>query len=286
MNNYYHLLVLFFLLLIFSSCEKDVELNFNHLPTLCLNCVLNPDSTITASLTEAREIENSNIFEPVENAQIKLIEDGVILGEIQSIGNGKYKLNYKPKPHKKYEIIVSHPNFPVLTATTIVPEFSVIEWKVDTIEKVKYESFFIVDVEYEIHDKIGVNSYWFYTVGIIKSGEKVSGVGYEINAPFIDDFNRQIDIEAKYGFVYYYYVRMSDEGYDGKILRFSSMNGTRATDNILSADEHYDKYIKSSVKAQLNTEGELPFREPVQIYSNIKNGYGIFGSCAITSIKL
>ncbi|MFW5757030.1 MAG: DUF4249 family protein [Tangfeifania sp.] len=28
----------------------------------------------------------------------------------------------------------------------------------------------------------------------------------------------------------------------------------------------------------------MPFFEPVQIYSNIENGYGIFGSCAITTI--
>jgi hypothetical protein len=36
----------------------------------------------------------------------------------------------------------------------------------------------------------------------------------------------------------------------------------------------------------MNSEGELPFEEPVQIYSNIENGYGIFGACAITTIKL
>ena len=38
-------------LLTFISCEKDVTLEFNNMPKLCFNCILNPDSIITASLT-------------------------------------------------------------------------------------------------------------------------------------------------------------------------------------------------------------------------------------------
>ncbi|MCA1760714.1 MAG: DUF4249 domain-containing protein [Bacteroidales bacterium] len=36
----------------------------------------------------------------------------------------------------------------------------------------------------------------------------------------------------------------------------------------------------------MNEGSDLPFSEPVQIYSNIENGFGIFGACAISTIVL
>ena len=54
----------------------------------------------------------------------------------------------------------------------------------------------------------------------------------------------------------------------------------------MDADENYDKYLKSTIKQMMNDGGSLLFNEPIQIYSNIENGLGIFGSAAITKIKL
>jgi hypothetical protein len=285
MKKYYHFLIFSLGLIILLSCEKDVDLSTNNPSKLCLNCILNPDSVITARLTKSRDIKNSSEFETINDARITLIENGIELGELTPFGNGNYQMNYNPKIRTKYEIDVSYQNYPKITATTVIPAFPIVQLNENTKKNVELEEDIIEEINFEIKDSIGVNSYWYY---VVRSRFEyiVHGVNYECNAPFIDDFNREIDNDSRYGFVYYYYLRILDTGFDGKELRFNQNKETSMTYYFLSPDDHYDKYMKSSLKVMLNNEKDLPFHEPVQIYSNIKNGNGIFGSCAITSIKL
>ncbi|RIH63200.1 DUF4249 domain-containing protein [Mariniphaga sediminis] len=272
--------------ILFLSCEKDVTIDFDRPVKLCLNCILNPDSTITARLTLSRNIENSTTFQPVDDATIILYENGTELNALTSEGEGNYYLNYHPKTQNEYKIVVLHPDFDNLEATTAIPLQPVVYHQPDTLEYIEAGLFYLLDVHYEIHDTPGPTNYWFYWKHTLHGITYSSAGLLSIKAPFIDDFNRTIDSDAKYGFVYSYYVRISDVGYEESTLGFEAGGKTGSFTHFLSADEHYDKYIKSSVKARLNSEGELPFKEPVQIYSNIENGYGIFGSCAITTIKL
>jgi hypothetical protein len=287
-ENYLFILIIILGVTLFSSCEKEVTFDFDKPAKLCLNCILNPDSTITARLTLSRNIENSSTFQPVDDATIVLYENGTELGTLTPAREGNYYLDYFPEPLSEYEIAVLHPDFENLTGSTAVPQKPIVDHRPDTLEYSEQGLYYLLDVHYEIHDTPGRTNYWLYGKHTVH-GVTYSGGGFftsSLNAPFIDDFNRQTDTEAKYGFAYSYYVRISDIGYDESILRFSTYGKTGLSTNFLSADEHYDKYIKSSVKARMNSEGELPFKEPVQIYSNIENGYGIFGACAITTIKL
>lgn len=73
---------------------------------------------------------------------------------------------------------------------------------------------------------------------------------------------------------------------DGGILSFYDKAYQNEINLFLDADIHYDKYLKSTIKQRMNDGDNLLFNEPVQIYSNIENGLGIFGSVAITSFKL
>ena len=285
-RNCLFILIIIFGVTLFSSCEKDVTFDFEHQPILTLNCILNPDSTINARLTLSRNIENTTTFQPVDDATIVLYENGTELSTLTPDGEGNYYLNYYPEPLSEYEIAVMHPDFENLTAETVVPQKPNVDHKPDTLKYTEQGLFYWLDVYYEIHDTPGRNNYWLYWKHTLH-GVTYSGGGFlSLKAPFIDDFNRQTDTEAKYGFVYSYYVRISDVGYEDRILGFNAPGKTGSFTNFLSADKHYDKYIKSSIKARLNSGGELPFKEPVQIYSNIENGYGIFGACAITTIKL
>jgi hypothetical protein len=141
----------------------------------------------------------------------------------------------------------------------------------------------------KIVDKSGKDYYWLY--GSWKVGGVIySGGCHTINAPFVDVFNRSIDLEAKYGFTHFLQIRISDEGYDGQVLSFIIPDFVERDEytaqHFLNADEHYDKYIKTTIINKMKEDSEFPFYEPIQIYSNIENGYGIFGSCAITSVKL
>jgi hypothetical protein len=261
-----------FLVFLFASCEKEVTIDFNQEPKLCLNCILNPDSIVRARLTLSRGIETNYDFETIDNATILLFKDEELLGELNSENNGNYSLNMKPFSDSTYRIEVLHPDFSQLTASTKVPEPPSVTYSYEIIDYGQQGSIYRINAFFDIHDQKDIaNYYWL--------------APFDTNAPFIDDFNRSLDTDSKYGYVYDYYMRISDEGYDGKVLSLNTLTIKDKTRYFWATDSHYDKYLKSSLKVQLNKEGELPFHEPVQIYSNIENGYGIFGSSATTTIE-
>jgi hypothetical protein len=291
MRKQYKTITTLFILLLFISCERDIELPYNYPPTLCFNCILNPDSIITASLTYVRNIDTIDTFIGVNNAKIILTENGVKLEQLTNVGKGKYKLNYKPKPQKRYTVTVTYLDFLPLTAETVVPVAPVVTHNVDTVKSVQnpYEPYIITNINFAIVDKIGLDRYWYYVFGRNRNMSDFWPVHHNIYAPFFDDFNRYVD--ADNNFSYSYYIRINDEGYDGQVLKFTQNNvGKRLGESsttfyFLTADKHYDKYIKTTVKDRVNKEEDFSFLEPVQIYTNIENGYGIFGSCAITIVK-
>lgn len=290
-TNYINTAIYFLVsvLLVFNySCTQEVTLEFDHEPKLCLNCVLNPDSIITASLTLSHSLDNSGVFDAVDNANIKLFENDILKGELAFLSSGKYLLKQKPETGKHYKIIVEAPGYEKLEAFTKVPEKPLINYTKDTTRILENVNWPVMDLNVRIFDKPGKDNYWVYKTWIV-NGVRYGGGGNEFIAPYIDEFNRYLDSDSKYGFRYFMQTRMTDEGYDGQELTFTIADIIGVGSSVqyfLNADGHYDKYIKTILINRMNETDELPFYEPIQIYSNIENGYGIFGSCAITTIKL
>ncbi|WP_347840373.1 DUF4249 domain-containing protein [uncultured Draconibacterium sp.] len=261
-------------LVFFISCEKEVLIETGHPEKLCLNCILNPDSLVTASLTLSRDVENSSNFNTVDNATLELYTDNGFHDTLVSLGSGRYQLNHQPLEGVSYNMVVNHNGRNKIRATTTVPGRASVSWITDTthISSPASGSRVFVRVDMSVHDNPNeTNYYWMKSI--------------ETNAVFIDDFNRDIDTESKYGYVYYSYIRFSDIGYNGQDMDLTFERRSGIKWYLWSCDTHYDQYLKSTYKARLNAEKDLPFREPVQIYSNIENGYGIFGAVAATQIK-
>jgi len=287
--------ILFFLgfWILFYSCEQDVTLDFNKEPQLCLNSILNPDSLVSASLTLSHSLENSGSFETIDNGTLTLYEGNELFGTLEAKGNGRYILSKKPVVGKTYKIVAEAKDYTTISATTTLPDFPVVEYSKTFTGHPSYDSTLAVyDLNVQIKDKPGKDNYWVYENWVV-SGRRYGGGSREINAPFVDDFNKEMDTEEKYGFRLFLGVRLSDEGYDGQPMNFvmtDFVENTKYNYNegvyFLNADEHYNKYLKTSIINRIKETSDLPFFEPVQMYSNIKNGYGIFGSCAITNIKL
>ncbi len=245
-----------------------MDLDFDRAPKLCLNCILYTDSLVTARLTLSRGIETNYNFENVTDATILLFKNNELLGELNPDNKGNYSLDVRPISNNEYQIKVLHSNFPELSASTKIPERPIVTYTYESLQGYKHR----INVFFDIHDQKGIaNYYWL--------------APFDTNAPFIDNFNRSLDTDAKYGYVYDYYMRISDEGYDGEILTLNTVGIKDRNRYFWATDSHYDSYLKTTLKVQLNKEDALPFQEPLQIYSNIENGYGIFGSCAVTTIK-
>jgi len=289
--NIKHVCPFLFLLSILFSCVQDVNLEYDHESKLCLNCVLNPDSIITVTLTLSHALDNSENFEKVNNASIKLFENDTLKGKLIFISDGKYLLKQKPVSGNAYKIVAEASGHTPISANTNIPEKPIIMYSKDTTRIIESVNRPIMNINVGVMDKVGNNFYWLYSTWILK-GRKDGGGCNPVNAPYVDTFNRYIDSDSKYGFRHFLQIRMTDEGYDEEELTFTipDMAGSGINSqsfmHFLNADEHYDKYIKTTLIKRMSENDDLPFYEPVQIYSNIENGYGIFGSCAITTIKL
>ncbi len=279
-------LSVFFLLV---SCERDFDISIDVNPQLCFNCILNPDSLIRGSLSLSQSITDGKPFVKVNQATIELKENGKVVGILQNSGDGIYRLNRKPVSGNEYEITVVADGYPTLHASTRVPEKPSVSYQLldSTLKNPgTYSAYYIYRISKSIHDREGVNRYWHYNLFTTPTGIVRMGVYYNVNSPLIDDFNRVTDATDEFGFHYEYYLRINDTGMDGQDLTFELTGYRQATSYFMDADEHYDKYIKSTIKQKMNDGDNLLFSEPVQIYSNIENGLGIFGSAAISYFKL
>jgi len=281
-----NLLIILFLLLL--SCEKDLKTDVVVNPKLCFNCILNPDSVINGSLSLSQSISESNTLQKVNDATIELKKDGQVIGIMKNEGKGIYRFESKPTPGCVYEINISKAGYSSLYAFTLIPHSPILQYQKDNKElhNAGASSYYTFRSTYSIHDQHGTNRYWKYNIRLTNGIWRFNGGYYGIDSAIFDDFNRVSDATDKYGFHYEYYLRINDTGLDGKVLTFSEDGIDGAIAFFLDADEHYDKYLKSTIKQKMNDDGSLLFNEPVQIYSNIENGLGIFGSAAITSFKL
>jgi hypothetical protein len=288
-----HYLLLFSFIFLLS-CEQVVEFDYQAERKICLNCVLNPDSTVRLDLYYTRTLDETGEFEPVSGATIEFFEDGEPWGTANHVSRGNYSLNKKPLVGKTYAVKCTIPDNRTLTAETTVQEKPDMSFIVQSKERYarwsemdKTSQFYELVVDYQLNDQAGKDYYWNYILFWYEPGKKYnfsSSLSYI--SPYIDDFNRVVEPERKYGFYYHYYVRLTDAGVDGEQLAFTKDMSTRMIDIFFNADEHYDKYMKSSIQSWLIEEWEdLPFKEPVQIYSNIENGTGIFGSASFTYLN-
>jgi len=284
------------IILIFYSCEKELKIEIQVNPKLCFNCILNPDSVIRGSLSLSQSISEGSTLEKISSANIELKEDGQVVGVMPNTGVGVYSLNIKPNSGSSYEINIKTEGFPTLKATTIVPRRPVVKYFKGPLKpkeeiKSRYSSFPFYPYTFEINDQTGLNRYWVYSM------EKYTSDNYKwdfrsmyYGPDFIqyDDFNKETDASFLNGFYFLFYLRILDSGIESNLFQVHEECPVDLYFKyfFMDADEHYDKYLKSTIKQKMNDGENLLFNEPVQIYSNIENGLGIFGSCAIKSFKL
>ncbi|WP_430973455.1 DUF4249 family protein [Sunxiuqinia rutila] len=278
---------------VFLSCEQVVDFDYQTEQKICLNCVLNPDSTVSLDLYYTRTLDETGEFEPVSEATIEFFEDGEPWGTANHVSKGNYILDKKPLPGKTYAVKCNTPGNLPLTGRTTVQEKPNVSYVVQSKERYegwremdKSTQFYKLMVDYQLNDQTGNDYYWNYILFWYDAWEKYNFSSSLVYiSPYIDDFNRVIEADSKYGFYYEYYARLTDTGIDGGVLEFSKDMSTKIIDVFFNADEHYDKYMKSSVQQKMIDDESLSFKEPVQIYSNIENGTGIFGSASFTYLS-
>ena len=271
---------IFIFMLLFMSCQKEIKLPPTQIPQkVVVNCLFSPAQNwkVYVSLST-----NPNDAEPpiVENALVKVFENGQYLETLSYVEKGKYVGNKHPFEGNTYNIEVSVPNFESVTATDSIPEAVKIKDAFFTARKV-----------------LDVTGAPMLQQNIIFQDPPTKTNFYEITGAL--DYYFVTDIWGVfYPFKQFGAYAFSDEALAGQSVTFvttesftenpgipDSLYGSKKIFLHSLSPTHY-KFLKTGhIQMANNFSGAietwtsiLSVTEPQNIYSNIQGGLGIFAA--------
>jgi len=288
MRNCYRYLLLIFIVL-FSSCERYIEVELPaHIPRFIVNAQLEPGMPVMVFVTQSRGILQESNFSPVRDATVEIIEDGEISYFLEFRGveqaywtvNGYVSDELEIQSGKTYEVIVSGrmetarskvtvPNPVALKSVEIqqgndnMSEITIIFD--DTQERNFYE-FSVSFSAMRILEGWG---------GTIDTVYHTGDIGIE---PLNPVYKKNYNTRGK--------VLLDDGLFNGREARlqfsgnFNFLGNMEIKIIMKSVTEDYFKYY-STLNLQNQVSGD-PLAQPVQVFSNIEGGRGIFMGVAQT----
>lgn len=270
------------LCLLFVSCEKEIPFEIDDDGNkLVINSFIGPNmNEVHVQVSQSKSVISTESLQNLPNATVTLFKDGVSLGQLTSVGEGKFIITHTPEVGSTYRLQASANGLDDVVAETTIPavpnietltnpEFSDEEFKFDiVINDIPNQDNFYQLLLIVTQDEFGTNPFitGFNSESPILPGNSDpfgESENYYFDDAFFTDnaFNggtASIDMEAYLGSIYFsvQYLHCSEEYYLYK----------RTLDN----------YIENSGN---------PFSQPVQIFSNVEGGLGIFAGYSFDQIS-
>lgn len=296
MKNKLLILVLPFILLF--SCIKEVDISdFDKEDKLVIGSYPIADSTFKVYLSKTRNrLDTLKYF--VNDADVKLYDqNNILLETLQNTGGGLYTSgSAKVEKGKTYKIETNYNN-EIVTAEDFIPERIIVS-------EIKHTGNFIYDEEgfssYEIQIQIEDNpeiENFYEILSEIKYTDSLFFGGWfteEFYMKYTKNYLSSVDpvfLNEDYSNIGIYSANIfSDKDFQSanqKIKFFYSAfnlnDESLLIDHILKIElrtvsKNYYLYKKSLIKHLDNQNSDFWYgvANPVQLYSNVKNGYGIF----------
>ena len=284
---------------LFISCTKEIEFNpKNQSPFLVMNSYLDPDHVLAVSVSQSASIMeklNKNI---VNDALVKVYENETLLEILQyDEASNQYLGAGKPSMGKEYKVTVVKDGFISIDATSVIkpaPEIlkctiikdnlnsrianATITFKEPAGVKNFYrlvvtnEDEFSEKPDWAPNDGSSAGSPWVYTniAGVWSkdpnwdNSSSSAGLLDDVPENIFNIFNDDLIDGKEYSLTFSYALSQYPEAENRTIISLQS----------ITQDLH--KYLKT-FSAQYYF-GDDFLLEPIQVYSNVKNGGGIFGS--------
>jgi hypothetical protein len=265
------------LIIIIVSCEVVVDVNIPlEAPKLTVNSFFTADSVWSADITLSRFILDDQPFEVVPDAEIIIYHNNVAVDTLQNHLSGRYIGKKKPETGKSYEIRVNHQRHGAVHAVSYAPvpvipdsihanpKFEVESNETNTFtlyfNDPPAENFYQIQLwqqSYYLRYPERDTVYIFHTSHFTINDPVVSRYHGNVGALFDDTlFNgRKKSIELKTNTARFHPTT-------GYIVYFRTVT-----------KEFYEYMVRTSL--QDVTSGD-PLAQPVQVFSNIENGFGIF----------
>ena len=300
-------LILFFFLI--YSCEMVLDIDPPpHTKSLVVGGLMVADSMIYISVKDDRAIlDNTQGFNTIKGASVAIYEEGelfAILQEVDTVDWNDEKttiyLSYeKPTVGKSYRLEIEKSGFENISAVERVPRPPVFDVEEVYIETNEYDNPEL-NFKIKIDDSPGADYYNILVSAYYKSIENTYDEDWEITGTEIVDNIRNIGI--------YFENELIIEDYmDGSIFTDILFDGREYNINLIGDlwffdinNDDFDPELRFIFELRNISEATYNFlytselyrtvnedftAEPVQVYSNIENGKGIFGSYSSSFVE-
>ena len=298
---------LFFLLsvsLIYISCEKVIPFEGDvNTPKLVINSVFESDSTFKVHVSSSRSVIDTSSFENIVDAVVTIKDgNGNVIEVLNHVVNGFYKGQVLPEESTTYILEVNHPNYANITASDSLPSPIIIN-SVDTSTILDPINGNRLRISMNFDDPENNQNYYLletYSVNEYLIVENLDTIEYELDTT--KQFMVLTDEVFQNGG-----SPWRDQGLFNDLL-FNGQNKTLEieipNENWSGSEDGYDwsyktltlrlylhnitisyYYYRTSLELFQNASGN-PFAQPVQVYSNIENGFGVFAGSQISFFDL
>jgi hypothetical protein len=300
MKKYIYISLIFVTLL---SCTKTIDFDDEGLANqVVVNSIISTDNWFTAYLTKSSSILEDRQNNPPLEGTLDLYEDGNLIRQFPSQLGGFSATDIKPKAGKSYRIVITS-NGKQIEAETILPNQTEVI-SLDTITIKDQNNYKRLNYKLKLKDQAGDDYYRIVVTDeglTVKSDDKGSRKYYmsrnqnSINSddPVFNSLYNNFGGEAiDMGPSNDYYI-FPDDYFKGKeyMIQFQTnsysynsnySNGYGSSKQIYTRNVIHIQKLSKDLFTYLkylklyNHYHDNPFSEPVPVYSNIKNGIGIF----------
>ena len=297
---------IFILLIIAShiiSCEKVIPFEGDvTVSKLVINSIFESDSTFKVHVSSSRSVVDTASFLNIEDAEVKILDNnGNIVDVLNHINNGFYMGQTYPEENKTYNLEVKHPNYSNITSLDSLPAPININ-RIDTTvmdpingdriqinlnfdDPSSFQNYYLLETyavsEYILvegidtleHEIDTAQQYMILTDVVFQNGGSPWRDQGLFNDLLFNGQNKVLEFEIPF-----YDESGYEDGYDWSY----KISGIRIYLHNISKSYYY---YRTSLELYQNTSGN-PFAQPVQVYSNIENGFGIFAGSQITYFDL
>lgn len=296
-------LLILIICFIFTSCEKEIEFKGEgKQPLLVLDAILENHKNPTIYLTRSVFfLSNNTDAASKEISGATVILTNLDLNESYTLVNtpstGSYTGSVPIEPNTNYKIVVSYPNFQTISSQLKTVKDIILE-EIDTSSALVQSDFYNLQLGYSITAKFqDAPESNFYSININSYGKRdyYSADSLYINSDTSYSSHFTSSNDPSFGYFYNSNLFFTDSYFQGQIKDFVTttfINTEPETDyetggysilkilkwktTLISMTEETYKYFQSLK----NNQGGTPFSDPSNVYTNVSNGLGIFGSVA------
>ncbi|MBT8191150.1 MAG: DUF4249 domain-containing protein [Bacteroidia bacterium] len=299
-----HFVYILFLFSLFA-CEETINIeSTDSQKQIVINSIISPDSSWNVNLSYSKSIFDNSDFQYINQATVKITS--LNTGQaffLKNIGDGHYGRSLNPTEGHSYEMEVTTAEDEVATARTYLP--SVIQ--VDVIKKdaLDEEGNETIEIDIEIEDNPEEENFYVWEIveNIYEENiEDPEGESYvAATLPLeLELENQEENLKSLNSLLF-----ISDSEFDGTVYttkltlgnEIITKNGHENTNQnpsinprfnlkVMAVSKDLFEYLRTYELYKQTDIKVTSLTQPVDIYSNIENGLGIFGGFSLKEFPI